>query len=67
MKLLRTLQAVLTAHNHYWGVPHTDNNGRLIQTCYGCNASRKVNVSNIGKGASYRAPGSYPSSAQPRA
>jgi hypothetical protein len=39
------LLSFLSAHNHYWGVPHprpTDN--RLVQTCYECGAEREVKV-----------------------
>lgn len=38
------LLALLGAHHHYYGVPHRDQDGKIIQTCYDCGKTRKVKV-----------------------
>jgi hypothetical protein len=46
IKFLQALFYALTPFcRHYWGVPHPDNEKRLVQTCYGCNSTRRVKVS----------------------
>lgn len=39
---MNRLWAFLTGHSHHWGIPHRDNDGPVIQTCYACGKSRLV-------------------------
>ncbi len=36
------LKTLFGMHIHYWGVPHLNRAGALIQTCYDCSHSRPV-------------------------
>jgi hypothetical protein len=44
IKFLRAFLSLFATHSHYWGVPHPDDNKRLVQTCYECNGTRRVKV-----------------------
>ncbi len=50
-ELLRRLWELLSAHRHYFGIPHENEDGVLVMTCYGCSTDRKCGVAlqRIGK------------------
>lgn len=42
---MRRLLSLLGFHVfHHWGIPHRDNNNRLVIVCYECSKSRPVRV-----------------------
>lgn len=41
---LKRLRAAFMRHEHYWGVPHSDESRQLAMTCYGCSRTKPVNL-----------------------